>query len=171
VEDAALVGRVRDGSRLGRRVVAGGDLVEVPDLGGALPAGVVELAVHRNRPGGRMHGNRDRTGLAAESGREGCHEGDDGRDLHPLSETNGAAETAPAPNATPTPRPQVDLFLDGAPKGTLGDRESTVVLEQVAPGPTRCSSRPAIRAAPSWSARRSISRCCRRIGNEEAHSQ
>ena len=45
-----------------------------------------------------------------------------------------AAETTPAPNATPTPRPQVDLFLDGAPKGTLGDRESTVVLEQVAPG-------------------------------------
>jgi len=45
-----------------------------------------------------------------------------------------AGEDAPAKNATPTPRPQIDLFLDNAPAATLKEGESAVVLERVAPG-------------------------------------
>jgi hypothetical protein len=57
VEEAVVV---RDPGRrlhLRRRVVAGRDLEEVPDLGSPLPAGVVERPVDRDRP--RRAGRRD----------------------------------------------------------------------------------------------------------------
>jgi hypothetical protein len=43
-------------------------------------------------------------------------------------------ERAPARNATPTPPPRLDLFLDGAAVGTMKEDQSTVVLQGVAPG-------------------------------------
>jgi hypothetical protein len=52
-------------------------------------------------------------------------------ELEPRPQTTPAA---PAKDATPTPRPRIEVFLDGDSKGVLKDGQSTLTLDGVAAG-------------------------------------